>query len=311
MTLKDLVNGVDADITVSYDNDGGRNNKNLDTSYRDKEWLKEKYIVEDLKQSEIADICNTDHGVIYRWLRKFKLKSEKRSNEKCPECGVSYTNLSNHWKASKCSPPELTNRQHEIMTGLMMSDGSIHRSGRQNPSVAAQMTNLPFLKWLYDEMGIYSSSINVQKPSDWSKHKLYSYITKRHHAFDKYDWMFIDHKMYPEWVGLTPMILKIWYCGDGGVWWKNGEFKGIQIGAMNESWRTDYLKSLFGTLDFKVSVAKNGHIHIYENDATNENNATKMLEYMGDPPDGFEYKWCIDDREKYLSLMSNVKTPIE
>jgi transposase len=46
----------------------------VNNDYRDKEWLREKYIIQELSMNEIADICDGSRETIRRWLRKHNIE---------------------------------------------------------------------------------------------------------------------------------------------------------------------------------------------------------------------------------------------
>ena len=57
--------------------------------YKDKEWLRKKYIVEKLSMNRISKICGCDYTNIRVWLTKFNLK--KGQEIKCINCGKKRT----------------------------------------------------------------------------------------------------------------------------------------------------------------------------------------------------------------------------
>lgn len=59
--------------------------------YKDKDWLIQKYHNEDLKQSEIAGICNVAPKTIRRWLKRFGIRYKTKGEyRKCKNCGEKY-----------------------------------------------------------------------------------------------------------------------------------------------------------------------------------------------------------------------------
>lgn len=42
--------------------------------YANKRWLRKKYVMDDMTEEEIAELCNVDRATINRYLRKFELK---------------------------------------------------------------------------------------------------------------------------------------------------------------------------------------------------------------------------------------------
>lgn len=56
----------------------------VDKKYQEEEWLRAKYIDEDLLQREIGDICGVNQATISHWLDKFNI-SKKEPNHKKPQ----------------------------------------------------------------------------------------------------------------------------------------------------------------------------------------------------------------------------------
>ena len=65
--------------------------------------------------------------------------------EVCPLCGGQYSQLATHWSRSKdCSVPDLSGWQREVITGLLMGDGSVVVPNK-NPSLHVKMITEDFL----------------------------------------------------------------------------------------------------------------------------------------------------------------------
>ena len=54
----------------------------VDQKYQDKEWLRAKYIDEELLQKEIGEICGVNQATISYWLNKFDISREKPKHKK-------------------------------------------------------------------------------------------------------------------------------------------------------------------------------------------------------------------------------------
>ena len=89
--------------------------------------------------------------------------------------------------------------------------------------------------------------------------------------------------------------MKFWYVSDGyldvGRWGRPR----VEIKARNESDRSDFLVSLFREVGFDPTF-KRDELRFDRDDTA------VLVEWMGDPPAGFEYKWAIDSRERYRML---------
>jgi hypothetical protein len=69
----------------------------------------------------------------------------------------------------------------------------------------------------------------------------------------------------------------------------------IEIKARNEREREDFLVSLFEDVGFSPLYKR--HELRFTCDETE-----RLVEWMGDPLPGFEYKWALDSREQYHEL---------
>ncbi len=50
--------------------------------YRDKKWLEEKYLVEELPSTDIAKLCNVAKKTILLWMKKFEIKPRTQKESK-------------------------------------------------------------------------------------------------------------------------------------------------------------------------------------------------------------------------------------
>lgn len=227
---------------------------------------------------------------------------------KCPTCGDSFKALGTHWRYKPEHRPEFTDKQREIIIGLLMGDGTI--TSRHTPRLKAQMTNLEYLEYLQDEFGVLSIDISVARtaeegaahsrnyenpnadPSDYND--IYDWGTRAHPSLSEYaDWYIAGQKIWPENIELTPTVLKHWYCGDGHMNTQRASPR-LSIGIFNESDNASKLSSLFTEVDLPSP-----RYNIYDGNAMirfTVDESREIWNYMGDPLPGFEYKWPKDLR---------------
>ena len=150
----------------------------------------------------------------------------------CPECGEEDQKLGLHWYYSPSHRPELTQKQLEITTGLLMGDGSISKQSK-NCYLQLQMISPKYLEYLdnifaclgtgvslvetayesakNDRDGKFSPNIKEENYSD-----VYGWGTRSHPKFNEFrEWYETGEKIWPEDIELTPTVLKHWYVGDG------------------------------------------------------------------------------------------------
>lgn len=209
-----------------------------------------------------------------------------------------------------------------------MGDGYITNVGGGTAAFCANMTNKTFLDWLYSELSPHSSSVRLaQSAEDSAKSNRdngYNPDAKVENYRDIYSYRMITHpkineiyerwysggdKVYPSDLELTPMRAKMWYVGDGGLnWGADSRRPSVGIAAVNEEDRNDNTRRMFRDAGFDPSV--DGRYIRF-----NQSDTKRFLDWMGEPPDGFEYKWEQGSRDRYLDLKEeaymNGELPLE
>lgn len=229
----------------------------------------------------------------------------------CPGCGTEYARIGSHWSypTSSCDYPPFTNRQLEIIKGLNMGDGCI-REASGYACMRVGSTNLPFLEWLDDRFGPLSAGVRLDRDSEtiaannegrgrWSDYDfkdLYLLALRSHPTFTKLrkQWYTDDGIRFPDDLELSPESLRMWYVSDGSINWQ-GEYPYIAIGCSNENRRPQFIEGVFSDIGFDIGYSSNCiRVPSYQRE--------QFLEYIGDTIPGFEYKWAIDDHERYDEL---------
>lgn len=195
----------------------------------------------------------------------------------CADCGGKFEHLGKHTSQSSCNLPSLTDRQKEIVTGVLMGDGTI-TEGSNNCEFAVGMVTEDFIYWLQEQLSPFSSNVMVKETENKD---IYRLTTTPHKEFTELrSWYDSGQKKFPNKLELTPLILKMWYVTDGGR--SNGY---PRITSINESDRPNYLLSLFDGLPFGVTWDGTKDIQI------NSNDVDSFYNYIGEPVPGFKYKW--------------------
>lgn len=226
----------------------------------------------------------------------------------CPCCGEEFVYHGVHWSKSECTPV-LTQRQKDILTGLLMGDGWMKRENDKWPSMHVAMVSKSFLQWVADELSWavssvseYRSSSEAASISGGNEENYSDQYLLRSRAFPDMEefmsWYSEGQKRFPNDIDITPLIMKMWYCCDGGVIYSNSEYNettcGIcRISAVNESDRPSILREIISDAGLSCNIS-NGRIR-FRRDESHD-----FLDYIGDPVPGFEHKWIIDDRVKYM-----------
>lgn len=192
-----------------------------------------------------------------------------------------------------------------------MGDGSLASHDSENPYMRWSNVNRNFMEFVYGKLKPITTSLKVKKTAresyrynekrddrDWPVHPekyndIYIIRTRRLPYFRRFkNWYTEDGKRFPDDLELTPVIAKYWYVCDGTVNWMRNYSAKIQFTSRNESGREEFVTELFERAGF--TIQKNRHMYYLSVDESES-----MLEWMGSPPPGFEYKWEIESRSTY------------
>jgi hypothetical protein len=227
----------------------------------------------------------------------------------CHDCGDEYERLSMHWTRSSCDHQRFTERQLDIITGLLLGDADLHNRTDPNPLLRVRMTNEPFLGYLSDEFGVLSTEVYLERSAEEQAaqaqenkangmgsfstvnrdkyNSLYGIRTMSHPDLHQFvSWYSTGEKRFPANLELTPDIARMWYICDG---WlakdsKSGDSDRVMIKASNEADRVDYLINLLKDAGFDAGFSREAiQISAFDTD--------RFLQWMGSPPPGFHYKW--------------------
>lgn len=230
----------------------------------------------------------------------------------CSQCGREYRQIGGHWsKNDDCDYPDFTQRQIEILTGVLMGDGWVDsQSGGRKPIMRCKMITPDYLFYLNKEFGNMSNGFSLlltgeesakqardsgfqpnANASDYSD--IYEWRTISHPKIKQFSvWYSSGEKIFPSDLKLTPTTLKNWYVCDGN-WDNSGTCNRIQIGISNESERTETITKIFRKSNLPEprynKWTKNGNTHC-KIEFTVEDSKT-IWQYMGEPLPGFDYKW--------------------
>jgi len=277
-------------------------------SWHDADLLHELYVDQDLSMSRIADDLGCSESTVMDWIHRLGV-----SGVECPVCEQSYERLGRHWHHNPSHRPVFDEELHSITTGILMGDGSISRDS-SNPRLVVQMTNKEYLEYLSTVFGIHSSSVNLRKTASEAAKRsrrrgfsegacekdysdLYSLRTRRNPEFERYvDWYGDDGKVWPRDIELSPTVLKHWYVCDGSLQKPDSEMGyRLTIALSNERGNRQKVERMFDhsgipvpcNWDERKRDSGRWDVNIYW---TNEQ-SRELIEYMGDPLPGFEYKW--------------------
>lgn len=234
----------------------------------------------------------------------------------CPTCETVYQRLGAHWsraddkESSPCGFKEPTQRQKELMTGLLMSDAWLEKSGSQsNPMFRVEMIVTEFIEWVAGELAPFTSNLNDRGRSGQeneqgygqSQHDTRELSTISHPWLNTLnEWYKTGEKTFPADLDMTPLVFKMLYAGDGYLKWSSSGGCRLAIACASRANRELISRNLD---DLGVEHTVNhregddrGSVIVSTADTPD------MFEWMGEAPPGFEYKWETDDRDRYYRL---------
>jgi len=237
-------------------------------------------------------------------------KMQELDRELCAYCANYYKSLGHHWRHTPNCAPQLSDKQEQIVTGLLMGDGHLDVSSK-NPYIKSDMVTFDYLDYLDSEfpvMGRGVELVNSAKESatraketgfhDGALEKNYSDVygwrTYRNPNLHTFDNWYKPNKCWPEDIRLTSTVLKHWYVCDGTLKDKDS----IGICADNENQNADKLINYFTDADLPEP---NTNVYSRPDDAWSNSDrlllswgfsdSSQLFNYIGEPLPGFEYKW--------------------
>jgi hypothetical protein len=216
----------------------------------------------------------------------------------CRECGEEFKHIGNHWRYNESHRPTLSKEEIEILTGVLMGDGSLYR-GSKNVSFRVGNTNIEYLNWLDNRFSHISRGVSLSQTAEsLSSHDLgsdnpenfkdlYLWRTTAHPQLNRFrDWYTKNGKTWPENIEMSPNVLKHWYCCDGST--NNNGW--IKITLCNEFENKNKVEEYFN----KSGLPKPSRWSEGKDICWTLHDSRELLSYMGKPLPGFEYKWSED-----------------
>jgi len=269
------------------------------TKYREQDWLKSQ--LKNKSQKQIAEELNVTIACINKWKRKHKIDQEERIQ--CPNCKGKYAKLASHWNYNPSHRPKITDKQKDIITGILMGDGTINREEDKNPRLQVYMTTEEYLSYIDDIFGVLSTGVYQHlTPEESSENSgldlktenceyVYGWQTRRHPRLEEFaDWYSTGEKVFPRDIQLTPEVLKHWYVCDGTFDTYNNS---IRIACCNEYGQESKLQRMFSEVSINIGnfskrkTPERERLTIQFHSDESEN----IFDYMGEPLPGFDYKW--------------------
>lgn len=237
----------------------------------------------------------------------------------CHSCGSVFSRVGYHWSNGLCEYPKLEDETWSTIVGLMLGDGTL-RTHTSHPFVQTYMVNRPFLEWLDDYLGWLSTGVSLYRTAERSAeisrdngfvgadadryHDVYVVQTRTHPRFHEFEAWYEngdrDRKQLPDGIDLDPTMASIWYACDGSLSWDRrypGARPYATIGISSAVSNSDRAVDMFERSYFPHSPVVDENAVRFTVDETAD-----LLDWMGDAPPGFEYKWEQESLDRYEEL---------
>jgi hypothetical protein len=214
----------------------------------------------------------------------------------CPDCGNEYqsSGLGTHISKSDCEYPDFTEHQKEVLTGVLMGDGTVVRNNG-NPDFRIKMINKDYLLHLKDIFGSLATEVSLERVDEDDNHNdIYQLRLRSNPNIQQFaDWYSTGKKVFPDDIELTPTVLRHWYVCDGTLYERSTVSHHFSICAKNEGENIEKLKSYFIEQGLpEPNTPSYGKFKFYA-EGTQE-----IFDYIGwNPVPGFEYKWDLMNRD--------------
>lgn len=230
----------------------------------------------------------------------------------CPSCENHYKALGQHWRYNPTHKPNFTEYQKELITGVLMGDGTINTNTNANPRMRVTSITKDYLEYLDEMFGVHSLGVNLKTTAEEAVDRniktefspnakvenysdLYELRTRNNPELSEFaDWYSSGKKKWPD-IKLTPIVLKNLYVCDGSF---NHRKSQVHISCSNEIDNKQKVENMFSRAGLSIDNwnDKTRNVNGYEGSTStsiviNKSNHKKFFDYIGQPLPGFKYKW--------------------
>ena len=246
--------------------------------YKNKEWLYNKYINEELSTVQIADMFEVCANAISKWLVKYNIPRRSRAE-------ATYLASGNH-----C---ELSESAINWINGEMLGDGHICSTSKYSAKFQYGSKYLEYIEYVRDTLksfGIEQSGKIYKRINKKYGNTAYHYYSRAYPELlpIRKQWYPEGKKIVPRDIKLTPLTIRQWYIGDGSLahdkYSKNIILATYGFLIKDVKWLINQLTKI----KIKANRHKKNvkHISAYS--------VKDFLEYIGECPiECYLYKWNI------------------
>jgi len=222
----------------------------------------------------------------------------------CPKCGKNLERLGQHWSMS-CSYPKINSRRRLILSGLLMGDGHIPESKDGETQMRIRLINDEFLSWLDDELSWLSCGVRFVKSAEESAKSMrdsefrpdansddysdvYEMNTRTHPYFTalRESWYTPDKRFTKQIIPDNKLTYKMWYVTDGGMCKRENRNPYPYFRMDSNRNFAKVISRRLSNKGIESNVRDGGNVV-----AVSTNSTDDFLDFIGEPPAGFEYKW--------------------
>lgn len=198
----------------------------------------------------------------------------------------------------------LTNKDLDIINGLLISDGSLHRKDRTNPNRQAHFSlsskHSEFVNWTANNVSLELGTIlEVTQSFKFGTFTRHDYISKTDGSLTKLDKLWYPEsnnfkKVIPDNLEITPLMLKLWFVGDGCSLYNKTKTEIQVISLSTDGFNLEFIETICAKLNqlnlfFKVCKAKNNKYNLMMH---RQDDCQFFLNYIGESYwRCFDYKW--------------------
>jgi len=247
--------------------------------YQNKEWLRQKYIDEELSTVQIAKICGVVCSTIWHWLIKYNIPI-RSINE-----GIHLI------KGNHCN---LSQEAINFINGELLGDGHLCSQSSYSASFRYTSKYLEYINYISDilkSFGIKQSGNIIKQENKKYGNIYYQYASYNYEELFpiRKKWYFGGKKIVPRNVELNPITLRQHYIGDGCLTHKKNGRPYIRLATYRFFIKdVEFLVRLLNDLGFKAKRK------LSENTIYISTHSTKdFLSYIGNSPVRcYDYKFA-------------------
>lgn len=207
-------------------------------------------------------------------------------------CGSEYERIAQHWAFNPSHRPELSQRQYELCSGMLLGDGCIVNDA-QEAALVVEMKNREFIDWLDEELGWLSNGYTEKKD------ELARLRTLAHPELTELrGWYWAGEKVFPQQLELTSTMFEMWYVSDGTLERRDGRKPRMRLSTTQMQ---EHVDSILSTVPFNLEYTWNVSEGLWGTSAAvvfSTETTWRLQRNMNERPKGFAHKYMDEEELK-------------